>query len=729
MVKHQWLLSSLVLVLTAAVLSARAEEDGLSNKQLRILNYFLKIAAAPQGTEKRNAAEAAADFAKYGWDGWSPGTSGQLGIDGHRYQLAFPAYAIAATANKFTPAYTTLASEILQNLFARMLAPRVWHYWDTPGRCAGFLGKICSALNVSYCDLSFLGQEGHQAIAKQIEQRLDQLNKRNSVGLVHSTTESRLNSILGDWVSPGAGAFGDGAEIQIDEARRGRQNKTKKNKKDGADDIYDGIFVSNTSFHASEASLHCPDPNHLDNIMYSGHLGMVGVLYELLSADTSLSTEGWYYEGSWHRERNSKKRFNYTLPKLLERFQDQQISNPHQGFSCEPGFIFNPCNIHTYAAQRLYDAMYGTKYSSETARWTEYVRETAVRRLQNPYWAESYFETIYLQFLPELALPGSTNVPWVDIAGVPGGSPANDGWVGTWLAAFVCPNSSLLSNSAKSLDENEAWASDGDGEKLLANDFYTQKRYTTAMATSMYLAAGSNITRKSKAEAYMDRAFGAPFDAESGKDGYYYPQEEKAMTQWVTASMLLGASVGQEQIYELFGIDSSVWQHRQTPVLQEVAPAAPKVLVRKAHFRSSQLEFVLTSPKAASADAVVSALGGIGDDMAWKVESVVVNDSSWQHWALDRRLQINRLDLLGNWADLSVRISFTQARASRRATGLESMDNAVCEAASGQLPKNLPWWLFLLISSFAIAFCCLLGCCFWQRCMKTAEFQPVSQAP
>jgi hypothetical protein len=49
----------------------------------------------------------------------------------HAILQAFMGYSVSAAMSSKTPAYTELASNILENIFQRMIDPRVWNYWNT----------------------------------------------------------------------------------------------------------------------------------------------------------------------------------------------------------------------------------------------------------------------------------------------------------------------------------------------------------------------------------------------------------------------------------------------------------------------------------------------------------------------------------------------------------------------------------------------------------------------
>uniref|UniRef100_A0A7S3GFR5 Linalool dehydratase/isomerase domain-containing protein n=1 Tax=Palpitomonas bilix TaxID=652834 RepID=A0A7S3GFR5_9EUKA len=63
------------------------------------------------------------------WSSWDTHDEGQLGLDSYRYPLAFLGYTFASIAEELTPAYSELASDVLKNVFDRLLDKRVWEFW------------------------------------------------------------------------------------------------------------------------------------------------------------------------------------------------------------------------------------------------------------------------------------------------------------------------------------------------------------------------------------------------------------------------------------------------------------------------------------------------------------------------------------------------------------------------------------------------------------------------
>jgi len=111
-----------------------------------------------------------------------------------------------------------------------------------------------------------------------------------------------------------------------------------------------------------QPSAELDDPVGTANIMYSAHLAHIGLLYESLSGDASLSTVGWWFESSStssSRPRNATSNLHYNLDTLVEALSRLASSNTAAGFgaTCEPGSVFPSCNGHVHAALRLHTAV------------------------------------------------------------------------------------------------------------------------------------------------------------------------------------------------------------------------------------------------------------------------------------------------------------------------------------------------------------------------------------
>jgi hypothetical protein len=97
------------------------------------------------------------------------------------------------------------------------------------------------------------------------------------------------------------------------------------------------------------------DPVGDENIMYSGHLGHMIGLYEMLYRDMK-----WEMPDSivfkWSDDEEYKYN-NYSLQKVM---YDQMVNNSYHSIECEPNAVFAECNQHPILSFMLYDQVHGT---------------------------------------------------------------------------------------------------------------------------------------------------------------------------------------------------------------------------------------------------------------------------------------------------------------------------------------------------------------------------------
>jgi hypothetical protein len=130
------------------------------------------------------------------------------------------------------------------------------------------------------------------------------------------------------------------------------------------------------------------DPIARDNLQYSGHLSTMLGLYEKLSGDSR------YDEPFALTDPESGVSYTYTHSQVAERIHRQQRENNFGGVCCEQGMAYVPCNNHALASNTLHDALHGTHYSRDNARWLQTVRDKLV--LKGPA-VRGVFGTAYMK--------------------------------------------------------------------------------------------------------------------------------------------------------------------------------------------------------------------------------------------------------------------------------------------------------------------------------------------
>ena len=174
------------------------------------------------------------------------------------------------------------------------------------------------------------------------------------------------------------------------------------------------------------------DPVAEKNIMYSGHVGHMINLYEMLYRDFK-----WDKPGSIVFAWSDTEKFvydNHTLEKVM---YDQMKNNSYHSICCEPNAVFPECNQHPVLSFILYDYTHGTKLSEVNSQYMDFflkkkmvdpnshqtamlylVKQDLTLSQSNPH----YGSAIDILFTPAIALHLAT----LD-------SPTANGWTGTFM--------------------------------------------------------------------------------------------------------------------------------------------------------------------------------------------------------------------------------------------------------------------------------------------------------
>ena len=129
------------------------------------------------------------------------------------------------------------------------------------------------------------------------------------------------------------------------------------------------------------------DPIARDNVQYSAPDAMLG-LYEKLSGDDRYDSPFTLHDPE------SGVSYTYTYSQVAERIHRQQRENNFGGVCCEQGMAYVSCNNHALASNTLHDALHGTRYSDDNARWLQTVRAKVV--LKGPAM-RGVFGTAYMK--------------------------------------------------------------------------------------------------------------------------------------------------------------------------------------------------------------------------------------------------------------------------------------------------------------------------------------------
>ena len=154
-----------------------------------------------------------------------------------------------------------------------------------------------------------------------------------------------------------------------------------------------------------------PDPVADENIMYSGHLLQLVVMYEALTGDDCYRTQG--FDFVW----DEKTRFHYTTLMLAEAIARQMRRNLCGGVACEPGLVFFPCNDHPQIGLLMLENLGHGNWAAERRKWETWALNSYAAPLGQGAIRLAYY-------LPAKAF-------------IPAGHPALDGWSLLWYQPWA----------------------------------------------------------------------------------------------------------------------------------------------------------------------------------------------------------------------------------------------------------------------------------------------------
>lgn len=364
----------------------------------------------------------------------------------------------------------------------------------------------------------------------------------------------------------------------------------------------------------------CPDPVKEANIMYSAHLSQMGLLFELHSHDTTLSTHGWDFVKLDPATKNHTSSFRYNLPGLMEVLEGQSnMSKVGGGITCEPGSVFPSCNNHVYISFRLSDAMHGTHFGGRGDEWYDYMLNHTYNHSIFPFERDSNKRVgVFGRRRKE-----ASNDPLFKIISIPplaadlhdpGGIPfqgcaAHDGWVLSWLSSWA--------PSSGTSDIKKAWMNvvadniiSGDLEAV-GNDIATgaylndtctgQSNWITSMLASSWvplvgrqLTDGTPCALCDSVYRHFEDKYATLGDSVGdglAQDMYFYNTTgyEQLLA---TANLALSMAVGNttlERLYSQVAVDD---YDLNKPHLAHVP--WPEVMVRRAHYVEGTKELKFT---------------------------------------------------------------------------------------------------------------------------------------
>jgi len=259
------------------------------------------------------------------------------------------------------------------------------------------------------------------------------------------------------------------------------------------------------------------DPVGYRNIMYSGHLGMMINLYQMLYNDTK-----WDAPGSIVFNWDDNEKFVYDNKSLQEAMFKQLMTNPVPGIECEPNAIFPACNTHPMISWKLYDKMHGTSYFGQAQPKYDKWFETAfidpdTKELGGFYLIKQGW--VFSQKNPKYGNTMDPVMAKMVEQGIDFSSAGNDGWTGTFTHSW---NPKLIEDLYPFLKKKHLTILP-DGTAKLTNDVITPDVYYgffTAFAAELGDEETKNILLKTLDDKFkpvwIDGTFHYPFDDKVG---------------------------------------------------------------------------------------------------------------------------------------------------------------------------------------------------------------------
>ncbi len=108
------------------------------------------------------------------------------------------------------------------------------------------------------------------------------------------------------------------------------------------------------------------DPVAQANIQYSGHLGHLIGLFELLGGDERFD-QPWQFSAAPGSP-------SYTHTAVVAAIHGQMARNAYHGVECEQGCTYVSCNDHALWSTLLHDRQHGTTFAAANAAWLEFLQ-------------------------------------------------------------------------------------------------------------------------------------------------------------------------------------------------------------------------------------------------------------------------------------------------------------------------------------------------------------------
>jgi hypothetical protein len=331
------------------------------------------------------------------------------------------------------------------------------------------------------------------------------------------------------------------------------------------------------------------DPIARDNLQYSGHLSAMLGLYEKLSGDDRYDNPFTLHDPE------SGVSYSYTHGQVAERIHRQQRENSFGGVCCEQGMAYVPCNNHALASNTLHDALHGTRYSDDNARWLQTVRDKLV--LKGPA-LRGVFGTAYMKDF-KLATPVAFN------------------FTDAWGLAFLLPFDRPLVRKLYGKFKKRGVARTGSGGAYVGSSTVSERIEISDVAINtgfgLVLARGmGDLALAGALASYAAREFEAGWD----EDRFYYKDAPRTLHATALYALASAIAPGAADFTALFTAppDRAILAE---PAVLEVSPASSVGVSQADYDRQARaLAFTLRrvgDPAALRASSPVDATVTIGN--------------------------------------------------------------------------------------------------------------------
>ena len=325
------------------------------------------------------------------------------------------------------------------------------------------------------------------------------------------------------------------------------------------------------------------DPVGDRNIMYSGHIGHLIGLYEMLYRDRR-----WDQPGSIVFAWSDSEKSVYNHDSLEKVMWRQMEENPWHSIACEPNAVFPECNQHPVLSFLLYDHVHGTHLAEVNAKFLEFFLSREFIDPKSHETADYYLIKQETMFSARNPRAGNAydliSVPVGTFKLLGKGSSTANGWTGAfmhaWEPEFIARHYPYQRDAHLRQAKEEMLRLDRDNPSFLTLKYGFFAAYAEEMG---------DPETADKLLAFADQKYQHEF-----KDGMlYYPWDKGIFTSHLTGHLLFLARANVKD--GLWKLHQEPWgeAHFQEPLIEAVD--YPSVLVRRAIYDGSKKALIVST--------------------------------------------------------------------------------------------------------------------------------------